>query len=62
MDFPTPTLPAMPADYYRRLAARAQLLMDEATTPAIKARLHVTILEYERLAARADKETPPIER
>jgi hypothetical protein len=62
MDFPTTTLPSVPAEYYRRLAARVRLLMNEATTPAIKGRLHVTAREYERLAAHADKETPPVER
>jgi hypothetical protein len=44
----------MPADYYRRLAARVRRLADEATTPAIKGQLHETARRYERLAERVD--------
>ena len=43
----------MPADYYRREAARVRRLADEATTPAIKTHLHAVAAEYERLAQRA---------
>jgi hypothetical protein len=50
-----------PADYYRRLAARVRRLADEATTAAIKSQLYETVRKYERLAARADMETPPTE-
>jgi len=51
----------MPADYYRRLAARVRRLADEATTPAIKGQLHKTALEYERLAEQVGSGTPPTE-
>jgi hypothetical protein len=51
----------MPADYYRRLAARVRRLADEATTPAIKGQLHKTALQYERLAERVDNGMPSTE-
>lgn len=51
----------MPADYYRRLAARVKRLADEATTPAIKGQLHETAREYERLAERVDNRTSTAE-
>jgi hypothetical protein len=44
----------MPADYYRRHAARVRQLAKEATTPAIKGQLQETAREYERLAERVD--------
>jgi hypothetical protein len=53
--------PAMPADYYRRRAARIRRLAGEATTPAIKGQLHQTALEYERLAASVDNGARPTE-
>jgi len=55
------TAPVMPADYYRRLAARVRRLANEATTPAIKGQLHETALEYERLAERVDNGTSATE-
>lgn len=61
MDLPEITSPVRPADYYRRLAARVRHLADEATTSAIKIQLYEAVREYERLAARADMETPPTE-
>jgi hypothetical protein len=52
------TTSAVPATYYRRLAARVRRLAEETTTPAIKGRLHAAALEYERLAKRVDSEAP----
>jgi hypothetical protein len=51
----------VPADYYRRLAARVRRLAAEATTPAIKAQLQQTAHEYERLAERVGRAAPPPE-
>jgi hypothetical protein len=55
MDY-LPNAPVMPADYYRRQAARVRRLADEATTPKIKEQLRETAREYERLAERVDNE------
>ena len=52
------TTPPLPADYYRRHAARVRRLADEATTPALKEHLREVALEYERLAERVDSGTP----
>jgi hypothetical protein len=49
-----PTTPPLPADYYRRHAARVRKLASEATTVAIKEHLQEVALEYERLAERVD--------
>src|ERR1041385_6280498 len=57
MDHP-PTTPPLPADYYRRHAARVRKLASEATTVAIKEHLSEVALEYERLADRVDSSTP----
>lgn len=43
----------LPADYYRRHAARLSHLASEATTAAVKRRLLDVALQYERLAERA---------
>jgi len=51
MEFPQ-TSPRMPAEYYRREAARVRRLADEATTPAIKTHLRDVAGQYERLAER----------
>jgi len=48
----------LPAEYYRRHAARVRQLADEATTTAIKAHLREVAREYERLAERVDTTTP----
>ena len=53
-----PTTPPLPADYYRRHAARVRKLASEATTLAIKEHLRGIALEYERLAERVDDGTP----
>jgi hypothetical protein len=55
MDHP-PTTPPLPADYYRRHAARVRKLASEATTPAIKEHLREVAQEYERLADRVDND------
>jgi len=54
-----PTTPPLPADYYRRHAARVRKLASEATTLAIKEHLHDVAQEYERLAERVDSGVPP---
>jgi hypothetical protein len=54
-----PATPSMPADYYRRHAARLRRLADEATTPAVKAQLHESIRKFERLAGGVDDANPP---
>jgi small subunit ribosomal protein S21 len=59
VDLPPTISPVRPADYYRRMAARARRLADEATTPRIKSQLHETVRKYERLAERAEQETLP---
>jgi hypothetical protein len=53
------TNPPLPAEYYRRNAARARQLASEATTAGVKARLREVALQYERLAERADNGTVP---
>jgi hypothetical protein len=45
----------LPADYYRRHAARVRALARDATTPAIKKHLEGVALDYERLANRVDE-------
>ena len=61
MDHP-PATPTLPADYYRRHAARVRKLASEATTLAIKQHLSEIAQEYERLAERVDNGMPPPER
>jgi len=53
MDYASTTWP-VPAEYYRRHAARVRELASEATTAAVKEHLRDVALEYERLAERAD--------
>ena len=48
------TTPPLPADYYRRHAARVRRLADEATTPALKEHLREVARQYERLAERVE--------
>ncbi|HVC54551.1 MAG TPA: hypothetical protein VND95_01265 [Stellaceae bacterium] len=57
MQYPA-TTPPLPADYYRRHAARVRKLASEATTPAVKDHLREVALEYERLAERVDGVAP----
>ena len=54
MEHPTSPSP-LPADYYRRHAARVRALARDATTPAIKKHLEGVALDYERLANRVDE-------
>ena len=54
MEHPTSPSP-LPADYYRRHAARVRELARDATTPAIKKHLEGVALDYERLADRVDE-------
>lgn len=53
------TTPPLPAEYYRRNAARVRQLAEDATTPAIREHLREVALEYERLAERVDHAAPP---
>ena len=53
------TKPPLPAEHYRRGAARARQLASEATTAAVKKHLREVALQYERLAERADSGTLP---
>ena len=54
------TKPPLPAEHYRRGAARARELASEATTAAVKKHLREVALQYERLAERADNGTLPV--
>lgn len=49
-----PTKPQLPAEYYRRHAARVRQLASEATTAAVKEHLQDVAGQYERLAERVD--------
>jgi hypothetical protein len=60
MDYPSST-PPLPAEYYRRHAARVRQLASDATTSAVKDHLREVALEYERLAERVDNGTPQTE-
>jgi hypothetical protein len=44
----------MPAEYYRRQAARVRQLASETTTPALKEHLRDIAGQYERLAERVE--------
>jgi hypothetical protein len=48
------SVPPLPADYYRRHAARVRQLASDATTPAVKDHLREVAMEYERLAERVE--------
>jgi hypothetical protein len=54
MEHPTNSSP-LPADHFRRHAARVRALARDATTPAIKKRLEDVALDYERIAERFDE-------
>ncbi len=60
MDLP-PATPPLPAEYYRRHAARVRQLASDATTTAVKEHLREVALEYERLAERVDSRPPVTE-
>jgi len=57
LDYLTAT-PPLPADYYRRHAARIRQLASDATTPAVKEHLQSVAREYECLAERVEATTP----
>ncbi len=50
-----PSTPSLPADYYRKHAARVRELAAETTTPAIREQLHDVARQYDGLAERADE-------
>ena len=54
------TMPPLPADYYRRHAARVRQLASDATTQAVKDHLRGVAVEYERLAELVDATEPRI--
>jgi hypothetical protein len=54
MEHPLDSSP-LPADHFRRHAARVRALARDATTPAIKKRLEDVALAYERIADRFDE-------
>lgn len=53
--------PPLPADYYRRHAARIRQLASDSTTPAVKEHLRTVAIEYDRLAERVSTTTPPLD-
>jgi hypothetical protein len=53
--------PPLPAEYYRRHAARVRQLASEATTSAVKEHLQDVAGQYERLAERVDVSGRPVE-
>lgn len=54
---PLPSTPSLPADYYRKHAARVRALAAEATTPGIKEHLFEVARQYDGLAEQADAGT-----
>jgi len=57
MDDPR-TRPPLPAEYYRRHAARVRQLASEATTPGVKEHLQDVAQQYERLAQHVENTRP----
>jgi len=55
LDLSRPSTPSLPADYYRKHAARVRELAGEATTPALKEHLQDVARQYDRLADGADE-------
>jgi hypothetical protein len=55
LDLFPPSTPSLPADYYRKHAARVRELAADATTPALKEHLHEVARQYDGLAERADE-------
>ena len=58
MEFPHAS-PRMPAEYYRREAARVRRVPESATTPAIKRHLRDVAGQSERLAQRTEWQLQP---
>jgi hypothetical protein len=54
MELPLST-PSLPADYYRKHAARVRGLAANATTLALKEHLHEVARQYDGLAERVDE-------
>jgi hypothetical protein len=54
MEHPADSSP-LPAEHFRRHAARIRALARDATTPGIKKRLEDAALDYERIAGRFDE-------
>ncbi len=52
---PPPSTPSLPADYYRKHAARVRGLAAAATTPALKEHLREVAREHDGLAERVDE-------
>ena len=52
---PLPSTPSLPADYYRKHAARVRELAADATTPGIKEQLLDVARQYDELAEQADE-------
>jgi hypothetical protein len=50
-----PSTPPLPANYYRKHAARVCELAADATTLALKEHLHEVARQYDGLAERADE-------
>jgi hypothetical protein len=48
-------MPSLPADYYRKHAARVRGLAADATTPALKEHLVEVARQYDGLAERAEE-------
>jgi hypothetical protein len=55
LDLFSPSTPALPADYYRKHAARVRGLAADATTPALKEHLNDVARQYDGLAEGADE-------
>jgi len=50
LDLSPPSAPSLPADYYRKHAARVRELAADATTPEIREQLHDIARQYDGLA------------
>jgi hypothetical protein len=55
LDLFSPSTPALPADYYRKHAARVRAPAADATTPALKEHLHEVARQYDWLPESADE-------
>jgi len=50
----TPTMPSLPAEYYRHHAARVRQLASQAMATGIREHLDDVALQYDRLADRVE--------
>jgi len=55
LDLFPPSTPSLPADYYRKHAARVRELAVETTTPEIREQLHDVARQYDGLAEQAEE-------